>query len=168
MTEQLKPAATDPDRDPMRWTENEELAKIARSAGDEHVIGRFQTKGGIPMSVCKAGEWPLKGQLDATDHIMVGKGYDHLLRLIAFDDAERRAYAVWELYRRGDDENLRSKAIDVDCEHLHQGIGTGMRNALEAHGMTIIPSGTATKLGALFIASWSSRRSGADDNDASA
>lgn len=146
--------ATEPDRDPCRWTANDQLAEIAAAAEPKHIIGHFFTKKDKKMAVIVAGRWPLTGELDATDFAMTSQGWDHLNRLIAFGEDDLRAYAVWELYSRGEEKSFRSKAIDVDCGHYKQGIGTGMLQVLAGQGWAVTPSGSATKAGQAFIRSW--------------
>lgn len=150
--------ATEPDREPRCWTGDDQLAAKAAAAKPEHVVGRFVTKQGQKMAVIVAGKWPLIDELDATDFAMTSQGWDQLLRLIAFSEDDLRAYAVWEMYSRGEERVLHSKAIDVDCGHYNQGIGTGMRQVLVERGWTIAPSGSATIAGQGFIRSWGNSR----------
>lgn len=145
----------EPDRDPRHWKADDQLAAIAAAAKPNHIIGHFVTTEGKKMAVIVAGRWQLSGGLDATDFVMSSQGWDQLNRLIAFGEDDMRAYAVWELYSRGEETSFRSKAIDVDCDHYKQGIGTGMLRVLVAQGWSIAPSGSATKAGRAFIRSWS-------------
>lgn len=89
-------------------------------------------------------------QPDADDLRAQQASFDHRCIVIARCLQDQRPYAAWEFYTTGDGPPMRSKALDVDCNHKQQGIGKAFRAAVLQH-LAIGPSGAYTAEGAAFM-----------------